>query len=256
MRFRPSIMFVAALLAVVAIADCWAQPPEGRGGRRGGFGQAGRGVGRLALLRIEAVQKELDLVDTQVGDIETLRTELRGERGERGQRGGSGDLSDEERQARIEQMRAQAQKRAQLEVEKLDKVLLPHQMERLTEIYVQVAGASALQDPQIAKQLKITDAQRKQLATAQSEAMNKVREQMQELRQSGDREAMRAKMTELRKEADKQVLAVLSAEQQTALDKLKGDPFEMPADALRGGGRQRGDRGADRPRRPRRPSGE
>ena len=266
MRLRPSIMMMAALLAAVATVDCWAQPPEGRGGRRGGFG-GGRGIGRLALLRVEAVQKELDLVDTQVGDIEKLQTELRGQRGQRGQRGergqrgqrgqreGTGDLSDDERQARIEQRRKQAQERANLEVQKLEDVLLPHQMKRLTEIYVQAAGISVLEDPQIAERLKIDDAQRKQLAAAQDEVMGELRGKMRELFESGDRDAAREKMTELRKEAEKKILAALSAEQRTELDKMKGDPFDVPADALRGG-RQRGGRGGgDRPRRPQRPDG-
>ncbi len=74
------------------------QRGQGRGGFQfgGGFGGFGGGFGtsRLGLLRIEEVQKELELVDEQLTAIQKVRDELqpRGGFGERGRgRGGEGN---------------------------------------------------------------------------------------------------------------------------------------------------------------------
>ncbi len=61
-------------------------------------------------------------------------------------------------------MAQQAADRAKKEYEGLSTILLPGQMTRLNEIYVQAAGVQALQDPQIAKQLGITEKQQRQLS--------------------------------------------------------------------------------------------
>ena len=66
----------------------------------------------------------------------------------------------EERAAR-EQTRLE---RAREERAKLAEILLPHQMKRLNEIYVQRAGTAALRDEEIASQLGINDSQKAQIA--------------------------------------------------------------------------------------------
>ncbi len=83
--------------------------------------------------------------------------------------------------------------------------------------------------------------------------MTDLREEMQQLFQdeNADRDEMREKMTEMRKKADQEVLATLTAKQQKQLEELKGDPFELPAQALRGGGRGGRGGGGGRPQRQR-----
>lgn len=274
----------------------------GQGGDRGGFG-----ISRLALLRIPAVQKELELLDYQVEAIQKLQEELggqidrgQGQRGEgqageqrggrqrggggggdrggrrgqgggdgRGDRGGQGqpgvselelergeffvllqdprgqrdsqDLSEEERQKIREERRKQAEERAKIEKAKLAEILMPHQMNRLEEIYIQVLGVRALQDPDVVRKLGITTRQLEQIEKVQTEARERNRSQMESLSQSGDREQIRERMTKLRKESDDKVLAVLTAAQRTKFAQMKGEPLELPEDAIRGGGgRDRG----------------
>jgi len=139
-------------------------------------------------------------------------------------------------------------------------------MKRLEEIYIQTMGVRALQDPEIAATLKVTEAQQEQMRQAQQQVF----EGMRDLFTPGaDREQMREKMQALRKQAEEKVVAVLSADQQKQFADMKGKPFEMPADALgfgfggRGpggpGGRgpggpgregDRGNQGGERPRQP------
>lgn len=164
-------------------------------------------------------------------------------------RGGFGQLTEEQR-AEFERQRRE---RAKFEREKLAEILLPHQLKRLTEIYIQVAGVAALQDDDIAAELGITEAQKSKMAEVQASIREEMGAQMRELFQGGgEREAIQAKMQELRRNAEAKVLAVLTPEQQKKFEEMKGKPFNMPEGFGRGGfgpggpgGRGRGNRGGN-----------
>lgn len=250
------VLGVALLFSLATMAQ--AQP----GGGRGGFG---RGSSRLALLRIEVVQKELGLSEDQIAAIKKLQEELRpmgrgaGSRpgGGEGQprRGGRrpnndnapdaridgpdrffvkvqpgrGQLSDEERQ----KLREEAQARAKKEREELAKILKPDQLKRLKEIYIQHAGLAAQGDADVATDLGISDEQKTKMAKVREEQGAKLRELF--TGDAGDREAARTKMTELRKETDEKVLAVLSEDQKKKFEDMKGKKFDMPEQPARRG---------------------
>ena len=71
------------------------------------------------------------------------------------------------------------------EREKLAEILLPNQLKRLNQIYLQVAGVNALNDSEVAKELEITDEQREKMTTVRQENAQAMGEQMRELFQSG-----------------------------------------------------------------------
>lgn len=267
---RTTVVLVGVCLAM-STAAAWAQGPGGPGGGFGGpgGGRFGRGGGRmsslLGLLRVEAVQNEIDLVDDQKGEIDKLNESMRGEGGRGGGPGGGDrpdfqNMTDEERETFMAERRKQAEARNAKEKEELGKILLESQMKRLNEISIQVRGAEALSDAEVATALAITDEQKKQLEEVQNEVREGMREQMAALRDAGDEdpEAMRTKMTELRKQNEEKVLAVLSETQREQFAAMKGEAFEMPADAMFGGrggfgggrGGRGGGRGGDRPQRP------
>lgn len=262
------------------------------GGGGGGFGG---GASRMFLLRIGEVRKELELADEQVAAIEKLQEELNakypspfggrgggdGDRGRRGRpgdntqgslrapadwyfiqqnqpgqgrRGGGGPPSPEDR-ARFEQQRAE---RAKEEKARLAEILLPEQMKRLNEIFVQVSGTGALEDEDIAKEIGINEAQKTKLQQVRDQNREAFGAAMREMFQGGggggggNFEANRAKMDELRKANDAKLLAVLSPDQQKKFEELKGKPFQMPEGFGRGGpggpggpGRGRGNRGGN-----------
>lgn len=232
-----TVLGLAVVVMLVAASDAAAQ----RGGGRG-FG----GVSHMGLLRVEKVQEEINLTEEQQEEVRAARQELREDR--EGQGGGGQnfrDLSDAERQEFIARMQERRQERAKAEKEKLASILNEEQMKRLNEIYLQAAGAQALENPEIVAALKITDEQKEKLADAQEEARNTRREQMRELFQSGDREAAREKMAEVRKETDAIILAVLTDEQKQQLEQMKGKAIELTQEDLGrasgfGGGRGRG----------------
>lgn len=282
MRSAVKYMFGLALVFCVA-SMAQAQPGGQRGGQRGGgfgnFGGFGGGASRLALLRIEAVQKELGLTEDQIASIQKLSEELRpmgrggrpGGGGEGGQprrggrRGGDNNpdvrvngperffvqaqpgrpqISDEDR-ARF---REEAAARAKKEREELAKILKPEQLKRLNEIYIQQAGIAALQDTDVSEKLKITDDQKEKLAKVREENQTAMREAFGGGGAGGgDREAMRTKMAELRKQNEEKTLAVLTEDQKKQFEEMKGKKFDMPENAARGGFGNRG-AGGDRPR--------
>lgn len=274
MRLRLAMAVIA--MCVVGFASIASAQPGGRGpGGPGGFSGGFGGGGMIALLRIEAVQKELDLTAEQIAEIDKLLASARGgdrggdarrpgarpegqrrpggEDGERRRPAGDNTTvpapaatsfvvfqqddapTDEERRARFEEFRKQAEERQKEMQAKLAEILLPHQLDRLKQIYIQVQGVGALQDAEIAKELGISDEQKEKMAEVRTAAGAKMRE----LFQGGDREAAREKFAELRESINKDVLALLTTEQQEKFEKMKGEKFEMPEGALRGGGDRR-----------------
>lgn len=202
--FRP--MFAVALLASLLVtSQAWAQPEGGRGA--GMWGMISRGM----LLRQEAVQTELGITAEQ-------KEKFRAEVGERlrdaaANAGEFRDLSPEERRTWMEERRAQMAE----EDGKIAGILTDAQKARLEQIRVQALGAGILMDPKISEELGVTDDQR-----------TKFRSLMQEMRDEarGDgsrREAMTSKAME-----------ILTPDQKSKLEALRGPAFDVSSLQLRG----------------------
>lgn len=255
MKFRS--FGIALVLALMICPLVMAQGPRGGEGRGRGFGgpggpggfggmmRGGFGINRMALLDVEEVQKELDLLDEQVKEIRDLAGKMReeGRGGRGGDRPNFREMSEEERQAWMQERQKEAAERAQKVDEELKNILLEPQIARLDQIYVQTAGAMALNDPKVSSQLSVTESQKDEMQKVREESMQASREQMREAFQGGDRDAAREKMEQLQKETDAKVIAVLTADQQAQWKEMHGEPFKMPEDALRRGGRGRGQGG-------------
>lgn len=247
-------------------------PPGGGGGF--GFGGGGFLRSRMSFLSIDAVKKELELADEQVAEIEKVNEELRakypmfggrgggggpggGRRGgnnnegalnvlpvqtffvalqepnqQRGRGGGNFQPPTPEQMAEFEKQRLE---RTREEKAKLAEILLPNQLKRLNEIFVQVNGLNALQDDDIAKELAITEVQKTKLAEVRQANGEAMRSQGREAFAGLDDAARAAKFAEMRKEADAKLLAVLTPDQQKKYEEMKGKPFAMPEGAGRGG---------------------
>jgi hypothetical protein len=152
--------------------------------------------------------------------------------GEGRRRGFGGGFSEEDR-ARFEQQRRE---RAKEEKARLSEILLPEQMKRLNEIYIQQLGVGALQDEDVAKELGISESQMAKLSEVRQQNEDSFRAAARDLfSPDGDREANRAKAEAMRKANDAKLLAVLSRDQQRKFEELKGKPFQLPEGAGRGG---------------------
>jgi Spy/CpxP family protein refolding chaperone len=221
----------AMVVAVAVSQTATAQREEGRRGR--GFGM-GFGVPMVRLASIDEVQTDLKLTDEQKEQIEKLDDKLRDDFRDLLQSGGQ---------------REEIQALTKSGSEKLTEILDEGQEKRITEIAIQVYGPNALMfHPTLGEHLKVTDEQREKLGEAQRENFQAMGEAWRDMRdQDLSREERRAKFDELRANADKKLMAVLTPEQQTQLESMKGAKIEIDMSQLRpGGGGGRGDRDRDR----------
>jgi hypothetical protein len=172
----------------------------------------------LGLIQQRDVQREIELNDDQASELrgleETLREEIRGEM--QGMFQGMRDLSDEERQARFEEIRARADEIRKDAEARVQQVLLPHQFERIKQIDLQAriqrGGAAALTEGELAETLGLSEAQRDQLR----ERSEQVELEMQQ------------KIAQLRTDARNQLLEVLTSEQRAQLNAMMGAEFDLP----------------------------
>lgn len=233
---------------------------EGRGGRgrreggRGGFFGPGGGpgpggmmqIGKAMLLGLPTVRDELKLEDAQQTSIEAALESFREERrSARPDRSAIENMSEEERDALREKMRTDSEALNQKTDAILEALLEPSQAERLDQIALQMRLnmqiTTALKSDDLREKLGITDDQISQL-TKLEEDMQARREEARDAIADGDRDSMREMFTKMREEAQKNAIAVLTDEQKTKLEALKGAAFEVDMMAMMGG-RGRGGRG-------------
>jgi hypothetical protein len=213
------------------------------GGAGGGFGGGlGGGFGGnwgggwvpqddLGLLAMEQYHDDIGLIPEQKERLAIVRRDLQEQRAK-----AFADIRKME-PAKIAEVAQQTESRLKEESQRrVTEILLPHQVERLKQMRVQLQmrsrGAGALANGELANTLGLTDDQKKRLAEKQREA---------ELE-------LRRKVDELRKQLVKDIVQdVLTAEQRESLAKLVGGELQAktPEPAASGSGTGTG---ATRPR--------
>jgi len=211
-------LLVLAVFAAAVVAMVGSSALAQRRGPRGGFGGPG---GKLMMLRSEEVQKELEVSDEQKKDLEKLRDDMRTQMRE--VFSGMRELPEDQRRAAFEKARDKMRGVTQEMETKVNRILLPHQVERLNQLDVQTqiqrrGTDAALGSDAMVKALGITDAQKKQIQDVAAQAQKEMQETVNKARE----------------EARKKVLAVLTKEQQEKLNKMIGEQFTMPDRGPRG----------------------
>jgi hypothetical protein len=212
----------------------------------------------MQLLMMDEVREEIEVTEDQAESIRKAAEEQRAGR-DRADRPNFRDMTDEEREKAMAEMRERFEKDAKEAKAKISEILLPHQMERLDQIALQMQGAMALVNDDVAKKVGLSEKDIENVKQAAEKAQQSMRDQMREIFGAGDREGMAEKVQALRKKMDDDVLAVLSDVQRESFEKMKGEKFELPQGAFgRGfggrpggpGGRPGGGGGRQRPQRP------
>lgn len=154
------------------------------------------------------------------------------------------DLTEGHRQARLAQAPAGLQPAAPADPESLKRtakywddlkqVLTEKQVQRLTELTLQKRGPSTIHQPQIAKELKLTDEQRTQLRRIDfefSELRTKRQEEQMQAMKAGNRVNIKQRLAEdrqLNSKRDADYLKVLTEEQRAAFEAMQGKKFTFP----------------------------
>jgi Spy/CpxP family protein refolding chaperone len=222
-RLVVPIAYLAAILLVSSSQILAQQGGGGRGGRGGAGGPGGPGGffgggGTLGLIQQQEVQKEVELTDDQQKQLQTLGDTIRGEiRDEmQGMFQGMRDLNDEDRQAKMAEIRARFEEINKDAESRIQKVLMPHQFDRLKQIdlqsRIQRGGATALSEGELADTLGLTESQRDQ-----------IREKSEQVQKD-----LNEKIAQLRTDARNQLLDVLTPEQKAKLQSMMGSEFALP----------------------------
>ena len=210
-------------LAICLASSAFAQPRGGGRGGPGGFGGGGfggfgggGGGGSLMLLFDENVRKDLGVTDDQWQRLQDGQRAMQERMA--GAFQGLRDLSEEQRQARFEEIR----KNSQDEQKKLENILTQVQRDRLKQIGIQSRlnrgnAADALAGDELAQDLGLTDADKDRIRKASDEAQDE----------------LRAEMRKLQDKAREKVIAALTPAQQAKLKQLTGAKIEFSSN---GGG--------------------
>jgi len=210
------------------------------GGRGGGGGNDGKG--RRGGNNNEGALNVLPMRTFFVALQEANQQQAQNQQGQGRGRGGFPQFTPEQR-AEMEKQRAE---RTREEKAKLAEILLPNQLKRLNEIFVQANGVRALDDEEIAKQLGISESQKTEMAKVREANDEAMRTKGREAFAGLDEQQRAAKFAEMRKANDDKLLAVLSPAQKSKFEEMKGKPFTMPEGAGRGFGGGNRDRGGNR----------
>lgn len=212
---------------------------RGRGGRGGlGFGGPGGGFSMggalelMSLLRMEEVQKEVDMSADTYKTVQEAMPSMR-------------DIFSADESERTAKLKEANEKAKEL----FDEVLSPEHQKRLMGLLVQQNGNRAATNELIAKEIGLDEAGIKKVqeavAKANEASMAKMRENRPS-REGGDGGFDPSRFQEMRenmrKDSDKAIAEALTADQLKALEALKGEKFTFPEGRFGPGGRPRGTR--------------
>jgi hypothetical protein len=231
LRFK-SLAGALALVLVVSLASAQ-ERPRGPGGR--GFGGRGFGMGMggpTALLNIPEVRTELNTTDEQNKEIDDVLAKVNEARGGFNPQDFQ-NLSDEERQKRMDEMRKKMEEANKAAEEKVGKILKPEQLARLNQLSLQRPGA--ITRPEVAKQLGLSQEQQDKIQKIQEESRPQGGGNFQNMTEE-ERQKFVAEANERREKAQADMLAVLTGEQKTKWTELQGKEFKFPAFGGPGGG--------------------
>ena len=178
----------------------------------------------LSLLDNKDVRAELELVGEQLDKFRDAQKEMREQLAEKAKSFVGGKL-DPSQMADIAKEIAELRTGSQA---KLQSMLLPHQLERLKQVALQIqmkkrGAANTLLSEKIAEELGIDDAQKKRIEERQKEL----------------KEELAQRMEDLKKEIRGKLLNELTAGQQAKLKELSGDDFDYKPTNLQDQIRQR-----------------
>jgi hypothetical protein len=205
-------VFLVLGLAGVLTGPAWAQ---GRG-----FGMFGGG-GPAGLVSNKSVQKELGLTEDQAKKATEAVNAVRQKHQD--DFAGLRDLEGEERAQKAQQLMKTV---GDEQMKSIADILSADQIKRLKQISLQTRGAQAFADPEIQKDLKLTDDQKDKIKTINDDARQEMGALFSGGGGFGDPETQK-KMAALRKETLEKVTAVLEDSQKKSWKEMTGNPFEV-----------------------------
>lgn len=135
-------------------------------------------------------------------------------------------VNGEEREKKLKDFRQKAEEKL---TAVLKATLKEDQNKRLRQLELQQEGAFALWHgaPEIAKEMKITDDQRRQFMAIVQDMQKKVQPLIKEAQSGGNPEDIRPKVMKIRKEHEEKIEALLTDSQKKQWKEMLGKPFVL-----------------------------
>lgn len=137
------------------------------------------GIPGYYLLRMEHVQRELGFSEEQKQKLDQITKQYYED--SRQDWSGLRDLSPEERQKKMADIREKTTKRMEALRKQTEELLLPHQLKQLKEIDFRMRAPAALANPRTLEQLGATEEQKEQLRLLREQTQEKTRQLQQEM---------------------------------------------------------------------------
>ncbi len=154
------------------------------------------------MLRMESVQKELELTPEQIEKLKELGKKYYEDvRADQEVWKNWQQMSQEERSAKAAEQREKYVKRTEDLRQRVEKVLLAHQVKALKEINLRAAGPFALTNPRTLENLGVSDEQKQKL----QDIRQKMFEELQEVQKKAFQEALEVLSPEQREKLKEQV---------------------------------------------------
>ena len=180
----------------------------------------------LNLLKHKAVQKEIELTSDQKKKLSALYKELQDAFDPKKRL----SLSEDEKLAQMKKMSDEMDAEIAKNEKRVEAILLPKQLERSKQIQLQMklqTPSFALADPEVAKELGLTDDQKATIRSLNRSTLTI----LGEMRPGGgfpSAEEMK-KMVKAHNERQSKATDILTAEQKEKLEKMKGPKFDLSA---------------------------
>ncbi len=153
-------------------------------------------------LRMKNVQEELEIVPEQIEELKALGKDYYEQmRAQQADWSNFAKMTQEQRQAKYNQLKEKREAQADEIRKKIEKVLLPHQLKALQDINLRAVGASMLAQPRIAKSLSLSDDQKGKLQQLRQELM----EEYQQLRKKSFEKTLQVLTPEQREKLKEQI---------------------------------------------------
>ena len=178
------------------------------------------------MLRLEQVQKEMNLSEEQTAKVKEVTEKL----GEEMREQYAALRQIEDRQQRMEKTTALGNEFDGKLREQIRDVVEREQMMRLYQIRIQVRPVvDSLSNRYVAGRLELTDEQKEKLAEIGKDSRARQTELFGTMRDATDDQRSEAfqKLRTIRSEADEKALGLLTAEQKAAFEEMKGKEIEL-----------------------------
>jgi hypothetical protein len=204
---------------------------------------------------MEEVESELQISTEQKARLDKVLGSLRDETRSVFEGSGFQDLSREERMQRFVEAREKTEELARKADGQIAKILNNEQAQRLGQLRIQREGWDALNRPEVAKQLGLSEGQLAKIQAIREEARPQGRGGFGGRGPGGgDGGDFFARMQEQREKMEADIQAVLTGAQQETWAKMKGAEFEFPRRQGFGGRGGFGGPGGNRAERQRPPT--